>query len=62
MASVAFDIFIDDSLSKVTTVSQLQNLLNKRILSLANDFEDGKWRYNRFQNYLWDNIAQTALS
>ncbi|MCP1549506.1 MULTISPECIES: HamA C-terminal domain-containing protein [Methylorubrum] len=62
MASVAFDTFIDESLAKITTISQLQSLLNKRILSLANDFEDGEWRYKRFQNYLWDNIAQTALS
>ncbi|WP_082482923.1 DUF1837 domain-containing protein [Methylobacterium sp. Leaf123] len=62
MASVAFDTFIDDSLSNISTISQLQSLLNKRVLSLANDFEDGKWRYKRFQSYLWDNIAQTALS
>ncbi|AMB46799.1 DUF1837 domain-containing protein [Methylobacterium sp. AMS5] len=62
MTSVKFDTLIDESLSKITTISQLQNLLNNRLLSLANDFEDGKWRYNRFQSYLWDNIAQTALS
>lgn len=62
MASVAFETFIDDSLAKITSVSQLQSLVNKRVLSLANDFEDGKWRYSKFQSYLWDNIAQTALS
>ncbi len=62
MTSVAFDTLIDESLANITSVSQLQKLLNKRLLSLANDFEDGKWQYKRFQNYLWDNIAQTALS
>lgn len=62
MVSIVFDTLIDDSLAKITNVSQLKSLLNKRVLSLANDFEDGKWRYTRFQNYLWDNIAQTALS
>ena len=62
MTSVAFDTFIDESLSNITTVSQLKSLINKRVLSLANDYEDGQWRYKRFQSYLWDNIAQTALS
>jgi hypothetical protein len=62
MVNIMFDTLIDDSLAKITNVAQLARLLNKRVLSLANDFEDGKWRYNRFQNYLWDNIAQTALS
>jgi hypothetical protein len=62
MVSVAFDTLIDESLAKVTSVTQLKSLLNKRVLSLVNDFEDGGWRYSRFQSYLWDNIAQTALS
>ena len=62
MTSIIFDTLIDESLAKITSVSQLKALLNKRVLSLVNDFEDGKWRYSRFQNYLWDNIAQTALS
>lgn len=32
------------------------------ILSLANDFEDSKWRSQRFQSFVWNSIAQTALS
>lgn len=62
MAVIAFDILIDDSLAGITSVSQLTGLVNKRILSLVNDFEDAEWRYPKFQSYLWDNIAQTALS
>ena len=31
-------------------------------MSFINDFEDTKWRYLKFQSYLWDNIALTALS
>lgn len=31
-------------------------------LSLINDFESGEWRYEKFKNYIWDNIAETALS
>ena len=62
MAGLAFDILVDDTLAGVTSVSQLTSVINKRVLSLINDFEDAKWRYSKFQNYLWDNIAQTALS
>ncbi len=62
MKSFTFETLIDDSLSNVTTIEKLQTVINKRVLSLINDFEDGKWRYPKFQNYLWDNIAQTALS
>lgn len=57
-----FEILIDESLSAVTSVKELKAALNKKVLSLANDFEDGKWRHKRFQSYIWDNIAQTALS
>jgi hypothetical protein len=62
MASLAFDILVDDTLAGVTSVPQLTSVVNKRVLSLINDFEDTKWRYSKFQSYLWDNIAQTALS
>lgn len=32
------------------------------LLSIANDFEDSKWRVQRFHEFIWNNIAQTALS
>lgn len=32
------------------------------LFSLVNDFEDGGWRYPRFQNYIWDNIGETSLT
>lgn len=35
---------------------------NEKVLSLLNDFEDGKWRFSKFQNFIWDNIIETALS
>ena len=62
MASLAFEILIDDTLAGITSVAQLTSLINKRVLSLINDFEDAEWRYPKFQSYLWNNIAQTALS
>lgn len=32
------------------------------LFSLVNGFEDGKWRYPLFNNYIWDNIGQTTLT
>ncbi|QLH71290.1 DUF1837 domain-containing protein [Rhodopseudomonas palustris] len=62
MAGLIFDVLIDDSLSNITSASQLKGLVKKRVLSLVNDFEDASWRYLKFKSFLWDNIAQTALS
>ena len=62
MAGLSFEILIDDTLSGITSAEELKGIINKRVLSLINDFEDAKWRYSKFQKYLWDNIAQTALS
>ncbi|MCL1927954.1 MAG: DUF1837 domain-containing protein [Treponema sp.] len=49
-----FDILINESLSNIDS--------NNHLLSMINDFEDGKWRDSKFDSYIWDNIAQTALS
>ena len=46
MISIGFETLIDDSLAKITNVAQLKALLNKRVLSLINDFEGGKWRHD----------------
>ncbi|UWQ84764.1 HamA C-terminal domain-containing protein [Leisingera caerulea] len=62
MDNISFEVLIDESLADVTSVDELMFLVNKHIVSLINDFEDGKWRYSKFQSYLWDNIALTALS
>lgn len=44
-------------------VSEFLNEAKKNALfSLINDFEDGAWRYVRFQNYIWDNIGETCLT
>ncbi|ENM5732834.1 DUF1837 domain-containing protein, partial [Vibrio mimicus] len=56
-----FEILIDDSLSNLVE-QPCQSGDKKHILSLVNDFEDGEWRYNKFQSFVWDNIAETSLS
>ncbi|OLP44551.1 hypothetical protein BJF95_08550 [Rhizobium oryziradicis] len=62
MTKFSFETLIDEALADVTTVADLKAALNKRYLSFFNDFEDGSWRFKKFQSYLWDNVAQTALS
>lgn len=32
------------------------------VLSVVNGFEEKEWRHSVFQQFIWDNIAQTALS
>lgn len=62
MSSLGFEILIDDFFSKINTDKSLHPIDNKSVLSIINDFENGKWRYEKFQNFIWNNIAETALS
>jgi len=57
-----FEILIDDAFANVTSDNTLSPIDNKSVLSLINDFEDGAWRYRKFQEFIWDNITETALS
>lgn len=58
----AFQILIKDAFANVTEDADLTPLDNKRVLSLVNDFQDGAWWLEKFEKYVWNNIAQTALS
>ncbi|EHE0025760.1 DUF1837 domain-containing protein [Vibrio cholerae] len=57
-----FEILIDSSFSEHCSSKSISPIHNKYVLSLVNDFEDGKWRFKHFQNFIWDNIAETSLS
>jgi len=57
-----FDILIEDAFMNLNVDDELHPIQNKHVLSLINDFEDGEWRYKKFQNFIWDNIAETSLS
>lgn len=59
---VEFEVLVDDFFSLVNPDSKLTPVDRKKILSLVNDFQDGHWRYNKFQSFIWDNIAETSLS
>lgn len=60
--NLSFEILIDDLFEKFDQQQAIDPVKNKKILSLINNFEDGKWRYSKFQSFIWDNIAETALS
>lgn len=57
-----FEVLIDDMFVNINTDSSLSVIDNKKVLSIINDFEDGKWRDKKFQKFIWDNIAESALS
>lgn len=57
-----FEVIIDDWFSSVNQDMSLTPIENKKVLSVINDFENGEWRYTKFQNFIWDNIKETALS
>ncbi|HLN94491.1 MAG TPA: DUF1837 domain-containing protein [Flavobacterium sp.] len=57
-----FDVIIDDVFDNVKLDKTLTPTENKRVLGFLNDFENGDWRFDKFQNFIWDNIKETALS
>ncbi|MFZ3169021.1 MAG: Hachiman antiphage defense system protein HamA [Candidatus Methanoperedens sp.] len=60
--NIEFEILIDEAFVNINTNKNLDPIDNKRVLSLINDFEDGEWRYSKFQKFVWDNISETSLS
>ncbi len=57
-----FKIIVNDFFEILTTDNTLTPLHNKKVLSLINDYENGEWRYENFQKFIWNNIKETALN
>lgn len=57
-----FQVIIDCPFKDITKDSNLSPIDNKYSLCMVNDFEDGKWNIEAFHDFIWDNIAQTALN
>ena len=55
-------IIIDCECKDLEEFIDLSPIENKQLLGLSNTYEDGEWRYSEFQDYLWDNISQAALT
>lgn len=56
--NLVFDVIQDISLY------ELENSFSKshHVVSITNDFENGKWRIGKFLTFIIDNLTQTALS
>lgn len=57
-----FQVIIDCPFKEINKDSTLSPIDNKYSLCMVNDFEDGKWNIEAFHDFIWDNIAQTALN
>lgn len=57
-----FEVIIDSTFLELGVKPTLNPIFNKRLLSILNDFEDGHWRFEKFNDFVWNNIAETALS
>lgn len=57
-----FTVLVDAELLEFADDPDLGMGRRRHLLSTANDFEDGAWRYDKFENFIWDNVAQTALT
>ena len=59
MISSDFIVLLQDTPIKT---SSFESIDRDFLFSLINDFEDGKWRSSTFHQFIWNNVAQTALS
>lgn len=59
---VDFNVVVDLSFAEFCRDEAVQPKSNKRLKSLVNEFEDGAWRSAYFHHFIWDNVAETALS
>lgn len=57
-----FEIILNEIFDDVNLEGTLKPTNNKSVLGIINDFEDGKWRFDKFQKFVWNNIKETALS
>ncbi len=57
-----FSVIINDELIKDSHISGFMPEGNESLVSVVNDFEDGKWRLGKFLNFVIDNLKETALT
>ena len=57
-----FEVITDSSLLDLGIADGINPSGNKRLISIINDFEDKKWRQDKFDSFVWDNVAETALT
>lgn len=59
---IPFKVLVNCPFREITLNPNLNPIDNKYSVCMVNGFEDGKWMQEAFLEYIWDNIAETALS
>lgn len=57
-----FNIHFDSSFKDFCPDINFKIIDGREVLSIANDFSDDNWQFQKFQKFIFNNIAQTALS
>lgn len=57
---MTFDVVVDSRFLEL--VDEKLEFSNKFVKTILNDYESGEWRYDFFNDYIWNNIELTALS
>lgn len=57
-----YQILINETFLNLTSDVNLKPIEKKHVLSMANGFEDGQWQFADLHRFVWDNVAETALS
>lgn len=60
--NMGFYVVVNDHFFNLAAINDGIGLENKEVLSFTNDYENGQWRYKKFHNFIWNNIAEAALS
>lgn len=59
---MVFKTLVDENFSMPDDKGNPIAVQKKFVLSLACTFQDGHWMYGAFQQFVWDNIVETALN
>lgn len=57
-----FEVIVNEIFDDIKLDHELHPTTNKSVFGIINDYENGEWRYKRFQSFIWNNIKETALS
>ena len=57
----SFDILLDEEVLSFGN-DKIDALGNEKLISVANDYEGGTWRFQKFMDFIWDNVQETALT
>lgn len=59
---IPFKVIVNCPFREIAPNLELNTIDKKYSVCMVNGFEDGKWMLETFLEYIWDNIAETALS